>query len=202
MLDHVRAGAVTHIYAGGGDDIVYIGSNATRNGNSGGTLNRIDERVTIDTGGGNDHVVLDETAENAGATNTLFLSATDITGLGLTDDDLARGIGYVNVEDLTFNLGAAPTWQRARRSFGTVADDHTGAGACTRSTRQPGPNVNGDLKRGDGNRRQRGGLVNTLTSTRRRYRRQPVPHRHCDLRLAWARTSPTATARRDRIPRQ
>ncbi len=109
----VRRMAVEHLVElGEGDDLLAVGTraaigfDATTWPNSGGLLDDIDARLTVDGGSGPgsftglDLLTVDDTGDPTA--NTGVLTSTTITGLGLA----SAGITYLAFEDLTIALGS------------------------------------------------------------------------------------------------
>jgi Ca2+-binding RTX toxin-like protein len=88
--------AATTINAGAGDDVINVGSLAPAGG---GILDYISALLTINGGDGTDTLIVDNSGEDEPNSGTL--TATTITGLGLTDD----GITYGALEHLNIWLG-------------------------------------------------------------------------------------------------
>ena len=90
---------------------------------TGGTVNAIVARLTLDAGTGSDALNVDDTGDTAANTGTL--SATELTGLGMTS-----GIGYANAETLNVNLGSGDdTFTIASTNAATTTTLTTNAGA-------------------------------------------------------------------------
>jgi hypothetical protein len=84
------------VNAGDGNDTVNVGTNAP---GTAGTLNQIGALLTVNGEGGSDTLNLDDT--NDATANTGTLTATSITGLGMT-----TGITYATFETLNISLGS------------------------------------------------------------------------------------------------
>jgi hypothetical protein len=102
----------TTVQAGGGNDTIYIGSNATLISNNGGNVNGIATLLVVDGGAGTDVLDVDDSADTDANTGTL--TGTMLTGLGMTN-----GIQYEDIENLavklgsgddTFNISGTHTW--------------------------------------------------------------------------------------------
>ncbi|MDA1013526.1 MAG: hypothetical protein O3A00_03615, partial [Planctomycetota bacterium] len=91
--------ARTQINGGNDADRIAVGSNATSTTNSGGNLNAIGALLTINGDAASDVLSLDETGESAANTGTL--TATTLTGLGMTGS-----ITYGTVETVNLGLGS------------------------------------------------------------------------------------------------
>jgi hypothetical protein len=119
-------GAATTVNTGADDDTINVGSLAP---SSGGTVNAIAARLTLDAGTGSDTLHVDDTADTAANTGTL--TATALTGLGMT-----LGIGYTNVETLDIQLGSGgDTFTIAGTAAATITTLATNAGADTVNVR-------------------------------------------------------------------
>ena len=103
---------VTTVSAGGGDDVITVGSGAPAGG---GTVSLIAGPLTVDGGNGADSLIVDDTGDTA--PNSGLLTSRKITGL-----DMAAGVDYANLETLDIRLGAGND---------TLAVESTIAGATT-----------------------------------------------------------------------
>lgn len=100
FVQSLLAGTTLTIDAGFGDDLIRLGSNGfglTPTGTS--TVNAIKGPVVIVGNDGSDTVVVDDSGDTASNTGTI--SATGITGLGLTG-----GVGYSTVESVRVFTGS------------------------------------------------------------------------------------------------
>ena len=118
---NVRAiGGATTVNTGAADDMINVGSLAP---STGGTVNAIVARLTLDSGTGSDTLNVDDTGDTAANSGTL--SATELTGLGM-----AAGIGYANTEAVNINLGSGgDTFTIASTNAATTTTLTTNAGA-------------------------------------------------------------------------
>jgi acrosin len=91
-------GAATTVNAGEGADTINVGSLAPA---VGGTVNAIDAPLTVNGNGGIDTLNVDDTGDVSA--NTFALTATTLTGLGMSD-----GITYGTLEHLNLGLGTGP----------------------------------------------------------------------------------------------
>ena len=98
-LTNTQPGVATTILTGDGKDIIHLGSAATPTSNTGGTLETFDAIVDVQSGNGNDALILDDSGDTTD--NSGEIAATQVTGFGLK-----AGITYSDVEDLTVNLGS------------------------------------------------------------------------------------------------
>ena len=90
----------TTIRTAGGDDRIYVGSNASSTGNTGGVMSGITTLLTVYGGlhSAGDSLILDDSANTADA--TLTISTDTVTGLGMTGS-----IWYTQIENLNVALG-------------------------------------------------------------------------------------------------
>ena len=92
-------GIAVTLNSGGGNDTVFVGSNAGQ-GNTNGTLATIAAPLTVDGGTGGAAVIFDDTGD--GTANSGTLTPATLTGLGL-----GGLFTYSNLSVLTMNLGGA-----------------------------------------------------------------------------------------------
>ena len=117
---------------GAGDDTVKVGSLAPTI--VGGTLNRIHAKLTLDGQAGNDTLYADDSGDTAD--NTGLLTASTLTGLGMTGASSGNGICYTGFEGIDVALGSgndtfAVTGTTRRADFRTQTVVSTGAGNDT-----------------------------------------------------------------------
>ncbi|HUU83030.1 MAG TPA: hypothetical protein VM243_05950, partial [Phycisphaerae bacterium] len=107
-LTNVIAETPTTVLTYAGNDTIHVGSNATAESNSGGTLNAIDGLLTIHGGLDDDQVRVDDSGEDQD--NAGVLTAGKLLGLGMGPDpgavDWALGIEYDEIEELWISLGS------------------------------------------------------------------------------------------------
>ena len=120
---NVRAiGAALTVNAGDGTDIINVGSNAPA---SNGNVNAIGALLTVNGDAGADTLNVDDTGDSL--TNTGTLTATSLSGLGLS----ASGLSYGTLEALNIGLGSGgDTFMIAGTHAGAITLD-TNAGADT-----------------------------------------------------------------------
>ena len=109
------------IHAGGGDDTFNVSSDAPTNS---GTLNDIHALLTIDGGAGANTLNVSDAGDATANTGTL--TATALTGLGMTG-----GITYGTVETLNIALGSGADQFTIQSTHSNTTNVHTGAGADT-----------------------------------------------------------------------
>ncbi|MCU0255242.1 MAG: hypothetical protein MUF60_00715, partial [Vicinamibacterales bacterium] len=97
LLRALRAGTALTIDALGGDDVLRVGSLASRTGNAGGVLANIQGSVTFAGGTGNDRLSFDDTGAPSGRAGTV--TGGGVTGFG------TGGVGSTDVERIALALG-------------------------------------------------------------------------------------------------
>ena len=121
MVNIQTIGAAMMVNAGSGDDTINVGSLAP---DMGGNINAISALLTISGGDGSDTLNVDDSGDTTANTGTL--TATMLTGLGMSD-----GIAYSELEDLNISLGSGgDTFTIASTHAGTTVLN-TNAGADT-----------------------------------------------------------------------
>ena len=97
-IDSLLSDSPTTIHAGLGSD------NVTVSNNSDATLDHINSLLTIDGQSGINILNVSDDGESSNSSGVL--SDNSITGLGMAMDDIAKGIRYSNIEQLTITLGS------------------------------------------------------------------------------------------------
>jgi len=111
------AGTATAVDLGPGDDKVIVGSLAPA---LGGTAGAIDGPLAIDGGSGNDTLTVDDSGDTG--PTSIQVTADTIAGLGM-----AGGIGYAQLEGLSFLLGAGDdTLDGSGATVGLTVEGGTG----------------------------------------------------------------------------
>jgi hypothetical protein len=137
----------TTVRTGGGDDVIYVGSNATAVDNTGGTMDGIQALLSVYGGDhpAGDSLFLDDSGNTGPGGCTI--DGADITGLGMTGS-----IHYEEIENLGISFGSG---DNSINILSTVAGTTTtltgGAGNDTFNISSDAPDNQGDLDgiRGD-----------------------------------------------------
>ena len=122
----VRATTGTTILnTGAGNNTVNVGSLVPA---AGGVLTGINGKLVVNGHGSHDVLNVDDTGDIAG--ETLILTATTLSGLGMAGNDPSMGIVYQGIAALNINLGSgADTVNLRGNTAATVTTINTGAGA-------------------------------------------------------------------------
>ena len=99
VLPGLPSGVPATVWMGDGDDLLYVGSEATPTSNTGGVADSLADLLTVFGGGGTDTLNVDDSGDADG--NIGALTHSRITGLGM-----AEGIVYATVEAIEINLGS------------------------------------------------------------------------------------------------
>jgi Ca2+-binding RTX toxin-like protein len=139
--------AQTTIRTGGGDDRIYVGSNASQTGNSGGVLAGINGQLIIEGGSHNsgDSLLLDDSGNTGSGGGTI--DGSTVTGFGMTGS-----IDYSEIENMGVAFGSGDnTVNIVSTVAGITTTFSTGAGNDTFNVSSAATGANGNLDgiRGD-----------------------------------------------------
>jgi Ca2+-binding RTX toxin-like protein len=129
-------GAAMTVNTGDDDDTVNVGNLAPE---TGGTVNGISAALTVNAGQGDDTLNLDNTGDaldNSG----VILTATTITGLGMSDE----GVTYESVEHLNLGLGSGGNTINIQK-ISVATTLNTGAGDDTINVGSLAPGAGGTV---------------------------------------------------------
>ncbi len=131
----------TSIDTGAGDDIIFLGSNATPGSNIDGNVQNILEFIDIDGGAGSDSLYLDITGDVDGVTGTV--TENSITGFNMGADGWVQ---YIRIENLNLGLGSGDDVLNIQGTpAGNITNLNTGAGDDVINISSDSPTNSGDL---------------------------------------------------------